>query len=133
MTQKIHLSLPQWAIDNVVLLNVRLNDRIMVRMMLDTGAKYTIITPDVDRQLNLGLQGARQVPVTTATRLEMAPLILVDQVDVYGLVLKQVETAVMDLPVALGVDGLLGMSFLKRCRLVLDTPKQALELETDVD
>jgi len=133
MTQKIHLSLPQWAIDNVVLLNVRLNDRIMVRMMLDTGAKYTIITPDVDRQLNLGLQGARQVPVTTATRLEMAPLILVDQVDVYGLVLKHVETAVMDLPVALGVDGLLGMSFLKRCRLVLDTPKQALELETDVD
>jgi predicted aspartyl protease len=133
MTQKIHLSLPQWAIDNVVLLNVRLNDRIMVRMMLDTGAKYTIITPDVDRQLNLELQGARQVPVTTATRLEMAPLILVDQVDVYGLVLKQVETAVMDLPVALGVDGLLGMSFLKRCRLVLDTPKQALELETDVD
>jgi len=133
MTQKIHLSLPQWAIDNVVFLNVRLNDRIMVRMMLDTGAKYTIITPDVDRQLNLGLQGARQVPVTTATRLEMAPLILVDQVDVYGLVLKQVETAVMDLPVALGVDGLLGMSFLKRCRLVLDTPKQALELETDVD
>jgi len=76
---------------------------------------------------------ARQVPVTTATRLEMAPLILVDQVDVYGLVLKQVETAVMDLPVALGVDGLLGMFFLKRCRLVLDTPKQALELETDVD
>lgn len=47
MTQQIRLSLPQWAVDNVVLLNVRLNDRTLIRMMLDTGAKYTIITPDV--------------------------------------------------------------------------------------
>jgi clan AA aspartic protease (TIGR02281 family) len=133
MTQQIRLLLPQWAIDNVILLNVHLNGRILIRMMLDTGAKYTIITPSVARELNLDLKKARRVPLTTATQLERAALISIEQMDVSGFVLRQVETAVMDLPAALGVDGLLGMSFLKRCRLTLDAPKRILDLAADAD
>lgn len=67
--------------------------------------------------------------MTTATRLEMATLTTVGQVDVYGLVLRNIEIAVMNLPAALGVEGLLGMSFLRRCRMVLDAPNRSLELE----
>ncbi len=130
MTQRIRLSLPQWAIDNVVLLNVRLNGDTLVRTLLDTGAKYTIITPELARRLSLNLRGTRRVPVTTATQIEMAALTTVDRIDIHGLVLQDVETAVMNLPAALGVEGLLGMSFLKRCRLVLDAPNRSLEIET---
>jgi len=126
--QKISLKLPQWATENVILLNVRLNDRTLVRMMLDTGAKYTVITPEIARRLALDLEEARRVPVVTASQLQFAPLIPLGQVDVYGLMLERIETAILDLPPALGVEGLLGMSFLRRCRLVLDVPKQALEL-----
>jgi len=128
MTQQIHLSLPQWAIDNVVLLNVRLNKRTMVRMMLDTGAKYTIVTPEVASRLGLDLLPARRIPVTTATQIEMTTVVAVDQVDVHGVILSQVEVAILALPPTLGVDGLLGMSFLKRCRLLLDAPNRVLEL-----
>jgi hypothetical protein len=39
-----------------------------------------------------------------------------------------IEAAVIDLPPALGVEGLLGMSFLGRCRLFVDVPKQVVEL-----
>ena len=130
MTQRIRLSLPQWAINNVVLLNVRLNGDTLVRMLLDTGAKYTIITPELARRLSLNLRGTRRVPVTTATQIEMAALTTVDRIDIHGLVLQDVEIAVMNLPAALGVEGLLGMSFLKRCRLVLDAPNRSLEIET---
>jgi clan AA aspartic protease (TIGR02281 family) len=129
MTQQIHLSLPQWAIDNVILLNVRLNGRTLIRMMLDTGAKYTIITPSVAGRLGLDLQQARRVPVTTATQLETAALTVISQMDVHGLVVSNVQAAVIPLPTALGVDGLLGMSFLRYCRMVLDGPNQSLELE----
>ena len=48
-----------------------------------------------------------------------------------GPVLRDVEVVVMSLPPALGVEGLLGMSLLKRCRLVLDAPRHSLEMETD--
>ena len=130
MTQRIRLSLPQWAINNVVLLNVRLNGDTLVRMLLDTGAKYTIITPELARRLSLNLRGTRRVPVTTATQIEMAALTTVDRIDIHGLVLQDIEIAVMNLPAALGVEGLLGMSFLKRCRLVLDAPNRSLEIET---
>lgn len=129
MTQQIRLSLPQWAIDNVILLNVRLNDRTLIRMMLDTGAKYTIITPNVAARLELDLQQARRVPVTTATQLETAALTQISQIDIEELVVRDVQAAVLPLPTALGIDGLLGMSFLRHCRMVLDGPNQSLEFE----
>jgi len=110
------------------LLNVRLNDRTLVRMMLDSGAKYTVITPDIARRLALELEGARRIPIVTASQVEFVPLTPLAQVDVYGLVLERIEAAILDLPPALGVEGLLGMCFLKHCHLVLDVPKRVLEL-----
>lgn len=129
--QQIHLTLSQWAVENVIVLNVRLNQRTMIQMMLDTGAKYTIITPEVARRLGMEALPTRRIPVTTATQLEMARLFVVDQMDVHGVILSSVETAVLALPSALGVDGLLGMSFLKRCRLVLDFPNRLFELSAE--
>jgi predicted aspartyl protease len=55
MTQ-IRLSLPQAALDNVIVLNVRLNGRTLVPMLLDTGAKYTVITSNVARRLEIDIQ-----------------------------------------------------------------------------
>jgi len=81
-----------------------------------------------ERALALELEDARRIPVATASRVEFVPLTPLAQVDVYGLVLEHIEAVVIDLPPALGVEGLLGMSFLGRCRLVLDVPKQVLEL-----
>lgn len=86
MIEKINLKLPQWAIENVILLNVRLNDRTLVRMMLDTGARYTVITPNIAERLALELEDARRIPVATASRVESVPLTPLAQVDVYGLV-----------------------------------------------
>jgi clan AA aspartic protease (TIGR02281 family) len=129
MTQKIRLSLPKWSVENVILLNVRLNERVLVRMLLDTGAKYTLITPEVAKRLGLDLASGHQVPVATATRVEKVVVTNVAQVDVQGLVLSDVETGIIPLPAGLGVDGLLGMSFLKHCRMVLDMPNRILELD----
>ena len=127
MTQKIRLTLPNWTADNVILLNVRLNKHTLIRMILDTGARYTIITPETARRLGLDLESARRIPVATASQLEMAVLVTIDQVDVAGFALNDIETAVMGLPAALGVDGLLGISFLRHCRLVLDIPARSVE------
>lgn len=115
----------------MIVLNVRLNQRTMIRMMLDTGAKYTSITPEVARRLGMEALPTRRIPVTTATQIEMAKLFVVDQMDVHGEILSSVETAVLALPSALGVDGLLGKSFLKRCRLVLDFPNRLFELSAE--
>lgn len=131
MTQQIRLKLPRWSSNNVVLVNVRLNEHTVVRMLLDTGAKYTIITPEVAQRLTLDLDNARSVPVTTATQLQSARLVKLEQMDVYGLVIKDVESAIMNLPNTLGVDGLLGISFLQHCRMILDFPNHLLEFSIE--
>lgn len=128
MTPTIHLKLPQWAVDNVVLVNVRLDDTLLTPMILDTGAKYTVITPQIAKRLRIELANARRIPVFTATRLESVPLITMGQIDVHGLIVEDIEAAVMLLPAGLGVGGLLGMSFLKHCRMILDIPGRVLEL-----
>ena len=132
MTQ-IRLSLPQAALDNVIVLNVRLNERKLIPMLLDTGAKYTVITSNVARPLEIDIQSrGRNVSVVTASQLTRVPLVSLDQVDVHGVALPDIEAVVTtDLPAALGVEGLLGMSFLKQCRLVLDGPSQYLEISTE--
>ena len=131
MTQ-IRLSLPQAALDNVIVLNVRLNERKLIPMLLDTGAKYTVITSNVARPLEIDIQSrGRNVSVVTASQLTRVPLVSLDRVDVHGVTLPDIEAVVTDLPAALGVEGLLGMSFLKQCRLVLDGPSQYLEISTE--
>jgi len=90
MTQQIRLKLPRWSSNNVVLVNVRLNEHTLVHMLLDTGAKYTIITPEVAYRLTLDLDNARSVPVTTATQLQSARLVNLEQMDVYGLIIRVV-------------------------------------------
>jgi predicted aspartyl protease len=99
MTQ-IRLSLPQAALDNVIVLNVHQSR-------------------------------GRNVSVVTASQLVRVPLVSLDRVDVHGLALPHIEAVVTDLPAALGVEGLLGMSFLKQCRLVLDGLSHFLELSTE--
>ena len=131
MTQ-IRLSLPQAALDNVIVLNVRLNERTLIPMLLDTGAKYTVITSTVARRPEIDIQSrGRNVSVVTASQLTRVPLVSLDRVDVHGVTLPDIEAVVTDLPAALGVEGLLGMSFLKQCRLVLDGPSQYLEISTE--
>jgi clan AA aspartic protease (TIGR02281 family) len=131
MTQ-IRLSLPQAALDNVIVLNVRLNERTLVPMLLDTGAKYTVITSNVARRLEIDIQSrGRNVSVVTASQLTRVPLVSLDRVDVHGVALPDIEAVVTDLPAALGVEGLLGMSFLKQCRLVLDGPSRYLEISKE--
>ncbi len=126
----MRLELSRQAVENVILLNVRLNNRTLVRMILDTGAKYTVITPDVARRVGIDLQAnIGRVHVVTATRVDQIPLITVDNIDVHGLVIPSVPAVVSSLPAALGAEGLLGMSFLKHCRMILDAPNRVLELD----
>ncbi len=131
MIQRISLTLPRWSVNNNVLLNVRINEYLLIRMLLDTGAKYCAISGEIAQQLAIDISDVQQVSVSTASGLERTPLIKLNTVDISGFVHRDIDAAVMSLPTAIGVDGLLGMSFIRRCRMVLDVPSRSLEFESD--
>lgn len=84
-------------------------------MALDTGATYTMIPWDIAEAI--GYEPAyskKKVKIITASGVEKAPLIVVDKVSVLGKEARDVECVVHDLPEASRIDGLLGLSFLRK-------------------
>jgi len=101
-----------------------------VKMALDTGATYVLIPWDIAETLGYDPAYSKQkVDITTASGTEKAPLITVSRISVLGKEARDVPCIVHDLPETSRVDGLLGLSFLRRFRVCLDFQEGILEIE----
>lgn len=99
---------------NMLLVTALLNNEIEGRFILDTGAGSTTISKAMATRLGIKLKGkptgvsfladGSQVPTTYIT---------LDSIKVGTAVRDNVDVCVLDTPPAPGVDGLLGMTFLK--------------------
>jgi len=65
----------------------------------------------------------------TGSGTEVAPIITVPVMELIGVRVTNVPVLCHDLPQRSLVDGLLGLSFLKYCRLNIDFPKGVLSLD----
>ena len=100
------------------------------KMVLDTGATYTLIPWDIAETLGYDpAYSNRKVNITTASGTEKVPLISVSRISVLGKEARDIPCIVHDLPETSHVDGLLGLSFLKRFKLSIDFRAGILELE----
>jgi clan AA aspartic protease (TIGR02281 family) len=101
-----------------------------IDMALDTGATYTMVPWDIAEVLGYKPDLSKdRVPLVTASGVERAPLITLKSISVLGKDAANVRTVVHNLPEKSYVDGLLGLSFLKRFKLSLDFRGGILELE----
>jgi predicted aspartyl protease len=95
-------------------------DRAVLRLLVDTGATYTIF-PILPLQ-DLGYTANKAVahrPIVTASGNVNVPLVKVAVFDCLGLHLENFPVALYDLPPASKVDGILGMDFLTAHRAVI--------------
>jgi len=98
-------------------------------MILDTGASYLTVRPDVFEQL--GILPIRKAPLVTASERAEAPLGQVDRVTVGAhCFAANVHVISIPLPDALPAEGLLGASFLRNFLVSMDYDKKKLELTT---
>lgn len=98
-------------------------------MIIDSGASYLTVRPDVFDQLSI--TPAREVPLITASERAVAPLGRVDKVTVGShCFAANVEVISIPLPEALPAEGLLGASFLRHYLISMDYGKGKLELTT---
>ena len=116
----------------IVIRRVRINGRTGFReidMVLDTGAVYTVIAWDVAK--DIGYDPAiseRRMQIITADGIIEAPLITVQSVHVTSLGKESVEVICHDIPEITGIEGLLGLSFLKHFRTLIDYTTGILEI-----
>ena len=101
-----------------------------IEMALDTGATYTMIPWEVAEVLGYEPAVSKdRVSMVTASGVERAPLINLKSISVLGKGVDNVQTIVHNLPEKSYVDGLLGLSFLRRFKVCLDFQEGVLEIE----
>ena len=101
-----------------------------VKMALDTGATYVLISWDVAEALNLEPAfSEKRIDIITASGVEKAPLLNVDSVSFIDKTTNNIDVLIHDLPPKSYVDGLLGLSFLRNFNLHINFREGYLELE----
>src|SRR5574337_1667151 len=86
----------------------------IIRMALDTGATFLMLPWDVAEVLSYDPAKVQEkVSITTASGVEIVPLLLLERVRTLGHEVGDVKAICHTLPPQRAVDGLLGLSFLK--------------------
>ena len=102
-----------------ILVNARINDSGSVRLLLDTGASVTTISPRVLAQLGVSSRDAVRGSIRGVTGQADALFVVVNSIDVNGAKAGPIRVVAHD--VELGqADGLLGRDFLDRFQVAID-------------
>ena len=123
-------SIPFERHGQVVVIEAVLNKKTAAKLVVDTGATFTMISAATARELSIDYsQSQRTMPFQTANGIIQAPLTDLESISVGGMEIKNLTTAIHDAVPNAQVAGLLGLNFLSNFRMDIDTEKGLLHLE----
>jgi len=100
-----------------------------IRLLIDTGASVTILTPDVLEQHGIRYRDTGRTRVfNTANGTVQASVYILDSLTVGDWGVNQLEVGVLDLSSGPDINGLLGMNFLGHFQFFIDQNKALLHL-----
>lgn len=98
-------------------------------LIIDTGASYVMIPWRLATAINLNVDPNKTIPITSATTIEIVPIVTIPEIEFLGKKVKFVKAVIKDLPPTSPAEGLLGLSFLRHFKLTVDFKKGNLSLE----
>lgn len=116
----------------VIILDVKLTatDTKTVRMALDTGCTSVLLPWDVAEMIGLDPAASKErIETVTASGIEYVPVVTIPKISVLGNEAFNIRAIIHDLPPKSYVEGLLGLSFLKNFKLIIDFTEGSLSLE----
>ena len=90
-----------------------------LKMVVDTGATYTIIPKFAAEIIGIGQHG-RIIQIATGTKVEKAILTSIPLFKAFGVEFRNFPALIHNLPPQIKADGLLGLNFLKQAKAVID-------------
>ena len=111
---------------NAMLVEALVSGTVRTRLLLDTGAEFTVLSTAAARRLAVNLGDAAIIPLRSASGIFFAPMIKVPSITVGEAAASDVEVIVHD--ATPGLDGLLGMSFLDNFLVTISTSNARLVL-----
>ena len=123
-------SIPIERHGQVVIIQATVNKKWPAKFVVDTGASYTLISNALARELSIDIgPNAKTLPFQTANGLIQAPVTNLESIAVGGMEIRNLATAIHDAIPDPQVAGLLGLNFLSKFRMDIDTQKGILHLE----
>jgi len=114
----------------IVIVQATVNGRIPANFVLDTGASHTMISRATAKGLGIDLKKKLPtIPFQTVNGIILAPLIVLDSMEVGGMQVKDLTAAVHDVFPDPNIAGLLGIDFLSNFNVNIDTKNKVLVLE----
>jgi len=111
---------------NAMLVEALVGGTVRTRLLLDTGAEFTVLSTAAAQRLALNLGSAAVIPLRSASGVFFAPMMKVHSIAVGEATAYDVEVIVHD--ATPGLDGLLGMSFLDNFLVTISTNDEKLIL-----
>lgn len=121
------------AAGNAMIVPASLNGSADVKLMLDTGASLTTVSPAVAQRAGMKTDPPLRTEIITVVggRTVTVPIVRVQSLTIGDAIVDNMEIGVFDaLPNNKSVDGLLGNDFLRRFRFSIDRAQKRLTLET---
>ncbi|MFQ5903224.1 MAG: TIGR02281 family clan AA aspartic protease [Candidatus Binatia bacterium] len=123
-------SVPFQKKGQVVIVQATVNEKASAKFVVDTGATYTMISQATAKKLEIDIEKKLPtIPFQTANGVINAPLISLDSIEVGGMQVKDLTAAVHDVFPDPTIAGLLGLNFLSKFRMDIDTKNGVLHLE----
>lgn len=116
----------------IILCKAKLINRrrsIFLKLAIDTGASFTMIS--VEATLAIGIDPSKSVhhiEITTANGIVFVPIIKIPSFKCFGVELKNMEVICHNLPPQSPVEGLLGLNFLKKAKVIIDFSKKTIDV-----
>ena len=124
------VDIPLLRIGDHFLVDALLNDTQQVRLLIDTGASMTILTPDFLERNNLSyLDTNKRRLFNTANGQVSAPIYIIESLSLGEWQVNQIEIGIMPLDNETTFNGLLGMNFLKHFQFFIDQNDANLRLQ----
>lgn len=103
-----------------------------IKAAVDTGATYTMIPWDIAEALGYKPEISKEkVTLITASGVETAPVVEIKKINFLDENVDNVPVVCHDLPPKSYVVGLLGSSFLRHFKIIMDYRKGSLEITTE--
>ena len=94
---------------------------IALPMAVDTGATFTMIPYEAVQAAGVNpLKARRRIEITTGSGIEYVPMVVIPYFKAYGIEIKNMPVLCHNLPSPGPVEGLLGLDFMKRVKLMID-------------